>query len=256
MRLNLGQPKVTNTSNILDIEVPAELEVNEPTGIPHVDALFAGDGVTPSTAAFITGIPGAGKTTLLLQLADALTGEGHVAIYNSNEESLYQVRKVVRRLGLENGFIPSYETTDKAIVAKAKAVQRANPGKRVFLFVDSLQCVEHERAKGQRGRPATGNKATIKALETLTVWAKETFGVVFVIGMVGKNGDFLGANEIKHMIDCHLHMDVDTDRKSETYGQRVATMTKNRFGTSGIGYTYEVGAQGVHFETGASSEQD
>lgn len=252
MRLNLGQPKVTNNTNILDIEVPAELETNETTGIPHVDALFAGDGVTPSTAAFITGIPGAGKTTLLLQLADSITAQGHIAIYNTGEESLYQVRKVVRRLGLENGFIPSYETSDKAILKKVKAVQKANPGKRVFLFVDSLQCVEHERDAGARGRPAVGENATIKSLESLTVWAKETFGILFVIGMVGKNGEFLGNNKIKHMIDCHLHMDVDTDRKSETYGQRVATMTKNRFGIAGIGYTYEVGAQGVHFETGAA----
>lgn len=254
MRLNLGQPKVTNTTNILDIEVPAELETNETTGFPHVDALFAGDGVTPSTAAFITGIPGAGKTTLLLQLADSITAQGHIAIYNTGEESLYQVRKVVRRLGLENGFIPSYETSDAAILKKVRAVQKANPKKRVFLFVDSLQCVEHEREAGKRGRAPAADNATLKSLEALTLWAKETFGILFVIGMVGKNGEFLGNNKIKHMIDCHLHMDVDTDRKSETYGQRVATMTKNRFGIAGIGYTYEVGAQGVHFETGATND--
>lgn len=249
MKLNLGQPKVTNSTNILDVEVPAELEINEPTGMPHIDALFAGDGVTPSTAAFITGIPGAGKTTLLLQLADALTGMGHAAIYNTGEESLYQVRKVVRRLNLKNGFVPSYESTDAGIIAKAKAVQKINKGKRVFLFVDSLQCVEHERPKGQRGRAPAADNASIKSLESLTVWAKETFGVLFVIGMVGKNGEFLGNNKIKHMIDCHLHMDVDTDRKSETHGQRVATMQKNRFGVAGIGYTYEVGAHGVTFES-------
>lgn len=248
MKLTLGQPKVTNSTNILDVEVPAELEVNEPTGMAHIDALFAGDGITPSTAAFITGIPGAGKTTLQLQLADSLTRMGHVAIYNSGEESLYQVRKVVRRLGLEHGFIPSYESTDAAIIAKAKAVQKANKGKRVFLFVDSLQCVEHERPKGQRGRAPAQDNATIKSLEMLTMWAKETFGVLFVIGMVGKNGEFLGNNKIKHMIDCHLHMDVDTDRKSETYNQRVATMQKNRFGVAGIGYTYDVGSMGVRFE--------
>lgn len=249
MKLTLGQPKVTNSTNILDIKVPVELETNEPTGMAHVDALFAGDGITPSTAAFITGIPGAGKTTLMLQLADALTGMGHVAIYNTGEESLYQVRKVVKRLDLQHGFIPSYESTDAAIVAQARAVAKANPGKRVFLFVDSLQCVEHERPKGQRGRAPSQDNAATKALETLTTWAKDTFGVLFVIGMVGKNGEFLGNNKIKHMIDCHLHMDVDTDRKSETYGQRVATMQKNRFGTSGIGYTYEVSASGVRFET-------
>jgi hypothetical protein len=41
---------------------------------------------------------------------------------------------------------------------------------------------------------------------------------------------------------------VDTDRKSDTYGQRVATMEKNRFGQSGLGYVYEINSSGVHFE--------
>jgi hypothetical protein len=42
MLLNIGQPTVTNKTNILDIEVPKQLEVNIPTGIAHIDALYAG----------------------------------------------------------------------------------------------------------------------------------------------------------------------------------------------------------------------
>lgn len=249
MKLNLGQPTVNNNTNILDIDVPQQLEENVNTGFAHIDALFAGDGITPSTAAIVTGIPGAGKTTLMLQLADAITGAGHIALYNTGEESLYQVRKVVRRLGLENGFIPSYESSAQDIVKKAKAVQRANPGKQVFLFVDSLQCVDVAREKGQRGRgPSQGSKE-VNATEILTQWAKETFGVVMIIGMVTKDGTFAGKQAIRHIVDAHLHLSVDTDRKSDTYGQRVATMDKNRFGNSGICYTYEINSSGVHFET-------
>jgi DNA repair protein RadA/Sms len=248
MQLNLGQPKVNNKTNILDIEVPTQLEENVVSGFAHVDALFAGDGITPSTAALVTGIPGAGKTTLMLQLADAVTGAGHIAIYNTGEESLYQVRKVVRRLGLENGFIPSYESSAQAIVKKARAVQTANPGKQVFLFVDSLQCVEVDREKGQRGRgPSQGSKE-VNASAILTAWAKETFGVLMIIGMVTKSGEFAGKQAIRHIVDAHLHLAVDTDRKSDTYGQRVATMEKNRFGQSGLGYVYEINSSGVRFE--------
>jgi DNA repair protein RadA/Sms len=249
MKLNLGQPTVNNSTNILDIDVPAALEENVPTGFAHIDALFAGDGVTPSTAAIVTGIPGAGKTTLMLQLADAVTGAGHIALYNTGEESLYQVRKVVRRLGLQNGFIPSYESSAQDIVKKAKAIQRANPGKQVFLFVDSLQCVEVDREKGKKGRtPSQGNKE-VGATEILTQWAKETFGILMIIGMVTKDGTFAGKQAIRHIVDAHLHLSVDTDRKSDTYGQRVATMEKNRFGASAIGYTYEINSAGVQFET-------
>lgn len=250
MKLSLGQPTVTNTTNILDIEVPAALEENVPTGFAHIDALFAGDGITPSTAAIVTGIPGAGKTTLMLQLADAITGAGHIAIYNTGEESLYQVRKVVRRLGLQNGFIPSYESSAQAIVKKARSVQRANPGQQVFLFVDSLQCVEIEREKGKRGRAPSAGSKEVSATEILTAWAKETFGVVMIIGMVTKDGTFAGKQAIRHIVDAHLHLSVDTDRKSDTYGQRLASMDKNRFGQAQIGYTYEISSNGVQFENG------
>lgn len=249
MLQDLGQPRVSLDTNILDVEIPAQLDVSCPTGLPHVDALFAGDGVTPSTACLFTGIPGSGKTTLGLQLADAVAGQGHVAMYNTGEESLYQVRKVVRRLGLKNGFIPAYEASVQGIIRNARALQKKHPRKQVFVFVDSLQCVEIEREKGKRGREASQQNREVQVVAALTQWAKETFGVVVIVGMVGKDGKFLGNNKIKHLTDCHLHLSVDSDRKSETYGQRVATMEKNRFGQAFLGYVYELSSQGVKFET-------
>lgn len=247
MNLNIGQPAVTTKTNILDIEVPLELEKNIPTGIPHIDALFAGDGIMPSTAAILTGIPGAGKTTLALQMADSVTGMGHIAIYNTGEESLYQLRKVVRRLDLKNGFIPSYETTVQGIVKKAKLIQKQNKDKQIFLFVDSLQCVELEREKGKRGRgPAEGNKE-VQTTIALTQWCKDTYGILVLIGMVTKDGTFAGKQKIRHVVDAHLHLGVDTERKSETYGQRTACMEKNRQGMAQMIYNYEIGSAGVSF---------
>jgi len=249
MLLNIGQPVVNSKTNILDIEVPKQLEVNVPTGMPHIDALFAGDGIMPSTAAILTGIPGAGKTTLALQLADAVMGMGHIAIYNTGEESLYQLRKVVRRLDLKNGFIPSYEPSVQGIVKKAKEVQKLHKGKQVFLFVDSLQCVELEREKGKRGRgPAAGNKE-VQTTIALTQWCKETYGILCLIGMVTKDGTFAGKQAIRHVVDAHLHLGVDSERKSETYGERTACMEKNRTGQAQFVYSYDISSAGVKFTT-------
>ncbi len=57
----------------------------------------------------------------------------------------------------------------------------------------------------------------------------------------------LGKQEVKHAVDCHLHLAMDTDKKSDTYKQRVAEMQKNRFGTSGLFFPYEINSKGIQF---------
>lgn len=251
MRLTFGQPKVTLDSNILDIEVPVELEHNIPTGMPHIDCLFAGDGVMPSTSALVTGQPGLGKSTLMLQLADSLTGQGHSVLYVAGEESLYQIRKAARRLNLQHGFIPTYDTEVNSIISLAKGLQKKNATGKVFVFVDSLQCLQHDTSSDTKGKKSRGRPKKIdptqRAIEMLTMWAKDTFGVVFMIGHVTKDGSFAGKNSLKHTLDCHLHLEMDTERGSETYGQRIAIMKKNRSGISEQYFPYECTASGLQF---------
>lgn len=248
MRLDLGQPAVSIDTNILNVEIPEQMEQNVSTGMPFIDALFGGDGITPGASILFTGRPGQGKSTLCLQIADSITKTGNIALYNTGEESLYQVRKTVRRLGLKNGFVPSYEHTAQEIVAHAKNVQAANPGKTVFLFVDSLQTVEFDQEETKRGRPVGSGNLGVLVSKHLTEWAKQTFGVLIVIGQVGKDGVFLGKNEIKHIVDSHLNLDVDTDRKSDTYGRFIATMEKNRMGQSHLMFPYHITGEGIKFE--------
>lgn len=248
MQLNLNNAKVSDTTNILDIEVPKEMEKNIPTGMTVIDRLFAGDGVTPSTAAMITGCPGAGKSTLLMQLADSLTKQGHIVLYNTGEESLYQVRRTTKRLGLQYGFIVGSNRLVVDIINHAKTLQKnAKKNQKVFLIQDSLQCLDMPREEGKRGRPVSGSKAQIQALSKLTEWAKETYGVMFVIGMVNKKGEFAGKNEIKHIVDCHLHLGYEIT----TQGDEVpcVEMTKNRFGVGGLYYNFDLTEQGLVFHT-------
>lgn len=258
MKLKLGQVEITDQTNILEIEVPEEMKVNTPTGFKYMDRLFAGDGVTPSTAALITGTPGSGKTTLMLQLADSLTKEGHLALFNTGEESLYQVSKVAERLRLRHGFIVGQDRdisdilTHLAILQKEAADKKSIRGGtcKVFLFQDSLQCLDvphiDKDGKPKKGRPMSGDKASIIALEQLIHWAKETFNFAFIIGQVNKSGDFSGKNSIKHMVDCHLHLGWEIDKNgAET---PIAEMTKNRFGPGGLYYGFELTETGLKFE--------
>lgn len=90
--LNSGNPAVANRgegSNVLDFAVPQEMNEIVDTGNPHINALFAGDGIVPGSVVMFTGSPGTGKTTLTLQLADSCTGMGHLVVLTGLEENLY-----------------------------------------------------------------------------------------------------------------------------------------------------------------------
>jgi len=262
MLLDVGQPKVRYDGNILDIEVPPQMETAVSVGHTHMNVLFAGDGMIPSTAALITGLPGAGKTTLMIQVADSITRTGNVCLYNTGEESLYQVRRVTKRLGLSKhaggGFIPSYHRNVDDITAHMDRLRKKYPGKQIFLVQDSLQCLEPSRidpdtGKKMRGRPKQGLAAQVAACAQLTQYVKDTFSILLLIGQVTKNGTFAGKQQIKHIIDCHLHLGLDTDKKSESYGCRVAEMLKNRFGPAGIYFDFDLEARGLVFAEAAKS---
>lgn len=247
MDLSIGQPNLEFDTNILAVDVPAELDNAISTGHEYIDLLFAGDGILPSTCALITGVPGAGKTTLMIQLADQITRTHGACLYNTGEESLYQVRRVTKRLRLSHGFVPGYDRDVKKITDHAEKL-RGSSNEPIVLIVDSLQCLEVEREEGKRGRNLSKANMEVAAVEYLTRWAKETYNIVLIIGQVNKNGELAGKQALKHIVDCHMHMDYDKDRKSTSYGQRICEMTKNRFGTAGVYYCFDIEERGIMFE--------
>lgn len=248
MRLgNIGQPKVDLHTNILDIKIPKEMEKAIPTGHSHIDRLFAGDGVIAGTVTLVTGDPGAGKSTLMQDLSDKLTGKDHVALYITGEESLYQLRRVAKRLQLKRGFLVDHNAEAQAIIERCEALREEHPKKKLFLVVDSLQCIRMRKEEGKRGRPMSEEKQSLAGLQLLTEYAKNNWIPIFIIGHVNKKGEFAGKQTIKHIVDCHLHLSVDIDPDSGME-ERVLEMKKNRFGASGVYYAAEMTAKGLVFQ--------
>lgn len=223
MKLNIQRGIAVGT-NINDITVPDYLRKKIPTGVEFIDEIFGGKGMTPSMVTLFTGVSGGGKSTLAQMLADGLTGKGGVALFNTGEESLYQVKIVAERLHLRNGFLVGDETYVPTLLEQADAIRALNPNKHFTLIVDSLQCMND----GKYG-DGTNSKTPVRALESFTNYAKEHLCNVIVIGQVTKGGKFAGDNKLKHMVDAHMHLDIET-KNEELLGCRVLTMPKNRFG--------------------------
>jgi DNA repair protein RadA/Sms len=241
MTLNVGIKGLKKGTNINDLEVPQQLRDRKKVGITWFDDALGGDGFVPSSVMMLTGTPGAGKTTMLLQLANAITAAGHVCLYNTGEESLYQVKMVAERLGLKQGFYVGQDTMIEGLLDHANALRKANPGKQVFILQDSLQTLDDGKWKD-----GTNSMTSLRCAEMLTDWAKETYGVAIFIGQVNKDGEFQGKNGIKHAIDIHGHIYIDKSKKSETYGERIFEVTKNRFGCSGRAYILGIRRDGLY----------
>lgn len=241
MNLNVGIRGMKRCTNINDIEVPPQLRHRRKIGVSWFDDALGGEGFVPSSVMMLTGTPGAGKTTLLLQLANSITAAGHICLYNTGEESLHQVKMVTERLGLRSGFYVGQDTEVSDLIAHADTLRGANPGKQVFILQDSLQTLND----GKYGEH-TNSVTPLRCAETLTDWAKSTYGIVIFIGQVNKDGEFAGKNGILHAIDVRGALYIDGKKSSETYGERIFEVTKNRFGCSGRAYVLGMRREGLY----------
>ena len=239
MKLNVRGNGITFGQNILDIEIPKQLRKKHKTGLDYIDCALGGQGFTPSAVTFFTGEPGSGKTTMMLTTADALTRSGAIVVFNTAEESLFQVKMVVERLGFKSGFSVGQETHVPTLLDHCDALRAANPGKPFFLIVDSLQCMDD----GKYPDGHTNSKSSERALAQITDYCKEHYCCAIVIGQVNKSGQMAGTNKLKHMVDAMMHLGVER-KDADLEGCRVLETTKNRFGGCGHTFFLSLGRKG------------
>jgi len=227
MKLNINNDNISNGTNILDIEVPDALRKRIPTGIKYFDDSIGGQGFTPSAVTLFTGTPGAGKTTMMLEVANRLTANGAIVLFNTAEESLFQLKMTVERLNLRSGFVAGQESDVTKLLAHCDELREANPDKPFFLIADSLQTLND----GKYGDHTNG-KTAVRSLQMITDYCKTHFCNSIIIGQVTKDGKMAGSNTIKHMVDAKMSLSIET-KDPELMGCRVLQVEKNRFGGAG-----------------------
>lgn len=225
---NIKVEEVAFGSSIQDIEVPKALRTRIPCGLDYFNAILGGEGFTPSAVTLFTGVPGAGKTTMMLTLANALQRAGGEVVFNTAEESLYQVKMTCDRLKLKHPFKVGGETRVPVLLEGCDKIREAAPGRPFFLIVDSLQCLDDGKFNSGRITTATAERA----LGLMTSYAKEHAVNVIVIGQVTKDGKMAGSNKLKHMVDAHIHLSIET-KDEDLKGCRILETQKNRFGGAG-----------------------
>ncbi len=225
--------------DISTVKVPPELRIKHKTGIEWLDFVLGG-GLTPSTAWMVTGVPGGGKTTLGLTIAAAWRANVGPSLYNMREESVYQVKMTAERLALEH-FTFGEDVFVGDVIAHLKKLQKSEKkGERTLAVVDSLQCLDD--AKYDTGKRT--KNTPINCAQQLIAWAKETYGILIFVNHVTKSGRFAGENTLLHAVDAHLHIAFDTNKKSETYGERILVKGKDRFGVAIPPIVLEMGEGG------------
>jgi DNA repair protein RadA/Sms len=229
MRIHVGNSDVPFGTDLLDIKVPDALRRRVRTGSSYFDDVLGGQGLMPSSVTLFTGTPGAGKTTMMLQLADSIRGQGDRALFNTGEESAYQVKLTAERLRLQHGVAIGQLTHPQTLLEECDRFRALpeNVGKDFVLIIDSLQTLND----GKYGETING-RTPERCLALITDWCKATNAMAIVIGQVGKDGTFIGSNVLKHMVDAMVTLTVET-KDEELAGCRVLTCVKNRFGSAG-----------------------
>ena len=244
MKLNV-RTDVEFGTNILKVKVPKQLRNKVKCGVDYIDSALGGGGFTPSAVTLFTGTPGAGKTTMMLKLADSLTRNGALVVFNTAEESLFQVKLVAERLNLGAGFTCGGETHVPTLLEKCTALRnkRGNKNKAFFLIVDSLQCMDDGKYTRKDGSAHINGGSATRALGLITDYCKEEFTNAIVIGQVNKSGQMAGSNKLKHMVDAMMELTVE-EKDPDLRGCRVLQTVKNRFGGAGATFYLDLNKRG------------
>ena len=241
MKLKVKTDDVEFGTNILKVRVPKQLRNKVKCGVDYIDSALGGEGFTPSAVTFFTGTPGSGKTTMMLKMADRLTKRGALVVFNTAEESLFQVKLVAERLNLKHGFHAGQETSVPKLLERCDALRakRGNKNKPFFLIVDSLQTLDDGKYANGGGGRAKDNPD----MGMITNYSKQHYCNEVVIGQVNKSGQMAGSNVLKHMVDSMMTLTVE-EKDPDLRGCRVLQMVKNRFGGAGGAFFLELGKRG------------
>jgi DNA repair protein RadA/Sms len=223
---NFHQSITTQDSNfdpsVIKMVRGNELKFGENLLIPlktdtELDVILSTDGgLMPATNMILVGAPGAGKTTIALDILMNLTKQGYKTLFISAEMDEIAYYKYCRRLD-EIGNVPVLFLNNYTFQLKNVLEYVFDQGYDV-ICIDSIAEVISSLQEVY-GITQTLAEKWILALQQKHKKGENKFGYYtsFInIQQVTKQGEFIGSNRLKHMMDAMLHLDVSRDQLERT----------------------------------------
>ena len=165
------------------------------------------------------------------RLVTAIAASGAKTAYISGEESVGQVRRRAKRLGVSDLPVSLAAETSLGPILDALMVEKPD-----VVIIDSIQTLWTDQLGA-----APGTVAQVRACaQELTRFAKKSGACVILVGHVTKDGQIAGPRVVEHMVDAVLYFEGD-----RAHQFRILRAHKNRFGpTDEIG-VFEMREQGL-----------
>jgi DNA repair protein RadA/Sms len=234
-----GVPDTMATHVIRMDQISPECTIKVPTGLGELDAALDG-GTVPGQVILLGGRPGAGKSTLVLEIADAMTKRGVVAL-DSGKESRKKKNRVL--------LVSSEEDVEKI---KARSL-RIKKGEDILLCHNKeWSSIESDFAEHQpefgiidslnrivEGRSEQGR---VETLHRIYDYAHATSMTTFVIAHVNGDDEIAGMISLQHGADTILIL----ERDREGSDIRALRVRKNRHGSEDYVGLFEMSEKGLY----------
>lgn len=215
-----------------ELENDKEIRNELKSGIGEFDNALGGR-LVQGQVILLSGEPGIGKSTLATQLTDAFSNQNLSVLYICGEESPYQVKQRIDRMGLKHDNVTLLQESDVSIVENYIATNSNNID---VIFVDSIQTLFDPDIASAGGSISQIGQCTNR----ITGLSKGYGLTTFIIGHVTKSGDIAGPKLMEHMVDTVLYFEGE-----RTLELRILKVEKNRFGPTDEVALFKMSSQGL-----------
>lgn len=222
-----------NTKPMASAKKLSEIKGIEPRRIKSLKGfdLALSGGVVEKSVIVLSGSPGCGKSTLAMQIiTQMMLNLNSKGLYVTSEETEMAIARRAARIGLSQSellVLASSKIEDIKLVIQANQIK--------LLIIDSIQLMSKRDEANHYG----SSKGFNDMLLELLTFIKKHEVTCLLISQLNKQGKFLGAKFLEHIVDVSLSLKVTEERNKVEL-----TTFKNRFGRAPVTIAFEAGSRG------------